>query len=99
MLVRERPVLQGQATVPLDRIGACLKTILFPFDRGDAKDAIKNSAGCAVLISCDRRFLDRLAMHILAFEGNVEADDEERQRKLGDAAGRPTRLAHKKLTR
>jgi len=53
-------------------------------------------------------FLDRLATHILAFEGNshvewfegnFEAYEEDKRRRLGDAADRPTRLAYKKLTR
>lgn len=72
------------------------------------EDAIENFAGCAVVISHDRFFLDRLATHILAFEGNshvewfegnFEAYEEDRRRRLGDAADRPTRLAYKKLTR
>ncbi len=71
------------------------------------EDAIENFAGCAV-ISHDRWFLDRLATHILAFEGdshvewfegNFEAYEEDKRRRLGDAADRPTRLAYKKLTR
>ena len=72
------------------------------------EDAIENFAGCAVVISHDRFFLDRLATHILAFEGNshvewfegnFEAYEEDKRRRLGDAADRPTRLAYKKLTR
>jgi ATPase subunit of ABC transporter with duplicated ATPase domains len=72
------------------------------------EDAIENFAGCAVIISHDRFFLDRLATHILAFEGNshvewfegnFEAYEEDKRRRLGDAADRPTRLAYKKLTR
>ena len=64
--------------------------------------------GCAVIISHDRFFLDRLCTHILAFEGdahvewfegNFEAYEEDKRRRLGDAADRPTRLAYKKLTR
>ncbi len=72
------------------------------------EDAIENFAGCAVVISHDRFFLDRLATHILAFEGdshvewfegNFEAYEEDKRRRMGDAADRPTRLAYKKLTR
>jgi ATP-binding cassette ChvD family protein len=72
------------------------------------EDAIENFAGCAVVISHDRFFLDRLATHILAFEGNshvewfegnFEAYEEDKRRRLGDAADRPTRLAYKKLSR
>ena len=72
------------------------------------EEAIENFAGCAVVISHDRFFLDRLATHILAFEGNshvewfegnFEAYEEDKRRRLGDAADRPTRLTYKKLTR
>lgn len=72
------------------------------------EDAVENFAGCAVVISHDRFFLDRLATHILAFEGdshvewfegNFGAYEEDKRRRLGDAADRPTRLAYKKLTR
>jgi ATP-binding cassette ChvD family protein len=72
------------------------------------EEAIENFAGCAVVISHDRFFLDRLATHILAFEGdshvewfegNFEMYEEDKRRRLGDAADRPTRLAYKKLTR
>ena len=72
------------------------------------EEALENFAGCAVVISHDRFFLDRLATHILAFEGdshvewfegNFESYEEDKKRRLGDAADRPTRLAYKKLTR
>ncbi|MEO1045056.1 MAG: energy-dependent translational throttle protein EttA [Pseudomonadota bacterium] len=72
------------------------------------EDALESFAGCAVVISHDRFFLDRLATHILAFEGdshvewfegNFESYEEDKRRRLGDAADRPTRLAYKKLTR
>jgi ATP-binding cassette ChvD family protein len=64
--------------------------------------------GCAVIISHDRWFLDRVATHVLAFEGdsrvvwfegNFEAYEEHRRARLGDAADRPHRLAYKKLVR
>jgi len=72
------------------------------------EDALENFAGCAVVISHDRFFLDRLATHILAFEGdshvewfegNFEMYEEDKRRRLGDAADRPHRLSYKKLTR
>ncbi|OJW69579.1 MAG: energy-dependent translational throttle protein EttA [Sphingomonadales bacterium 63-6] len=72
------------------------------------EDAIENFAGCAVVISHDRFFLDRLATHILAFEGNSHVEwfegnfaayEEDKRRRLGDAADRPTKLAYKKLSR
>lgn len=75
---------------------------------GALEEAIENFAGCAVVISHDRFFLDRLATHILAFEGeghvewfegNFEAYEEDKRRRLGDAADRATSGSHKKLTR
>jgi ATP-binding cassette ChvD family protein len=72
------------------------------------EEALENFAGCAVVISHDRFFLDRLATHILAFEGdshvewfegNFEAYEEDKRRRLGDAADRPHRMTYKKLTR
>mgnify|MGYP000232675383 FL=1 len=72
------------------------------------EEALLEFAGCAVVVSHDRWFLDRIATHILAFEGdshvewfegNFEAYEEDKRRRLGDAADRPTRLAYKKLTR
>jgi sulfate-transporting ATPase len=72
------------------------------------EDALENFAGCAVVISHDRFFLDRLATHILAFEGdshvewfegNFEAYEEDKHRRLGDEADRPHRMTYKKLTR
>jgi ATPase subunit of ABC transporter with duplicated ATPase domains len=72
------------------------------------EDALENFAGCAVVISHDRFFLDRLATHILAFEGdshvewfegNFEAYEEDKRRRLGDEADRPHRMSYKKLTR
>jgi len=75
---------------------------------GALEEAIENFAGCAVVISHDRFFLDRLATHILAFEGdahvewfegNFEAYEEDKRRRLGDAADRASAGAYKKLTR
>ena len=63
------------------------------------EEALEEFAGCAVVISHDRWFLDRLATHILAFEGdshvewfegNFEAYEEDKKRRLGDAASTPT---------
>ncbi|MGK2285840.1 energy-dependent translational throttle protein EttA [Pedomonas sp. V897] len=72
------------------------------------EEALENFAGCAVVISHDRFFLDRLATHILAFEGdshvewfegNFQAYEEDRIRRLGVEAARPHRITYKKLTR
>src|SRR5919199_4279288 len=72
------------------------------------EDALENFAGCAVVISHDRFFLDRLATHILAFEGdarvewfegNFEAYEEDKVRRLGEEATRPHRMSYRKLTR
>src|SRR3982751_2168247 len=75
---------------------------------GALEEAIENFAGCAVVISHDRFFLDRLATHILAFEGdsqvewfegNFEAYEEDKRRRLGPEADRPHRMTYRKLTR
>jgi sulfate-transporting ATPase len=72
------------------------------------EEALENFAGCAVVISHDRWFLDRVATHILAFEGdskvvwfegNFEAYVEDKRRRLGSAADVPKRIQYKKLTR
>ena len=72
------------------------------------EDALENFAGCAVVISHDRFFLDRLATHILAFEGNshvewfegnFESYEEDKLRRLGPEAERPHRVTYRKLTR
>ncbi|HXH52675.1 MAG TPA: energy-dependent translational throttle protein EttA [Sphingomicrobium sp.] len=72
------------------------------------EEALENFAGCAVVISHDRFFLDRLATHILAFEGdsrvewfegNFEAYEEDKIRRLGEEATRPHRMTYRKLTR
>ncbi|MFL6734308.1 MAG: energy-dependent translational throttle protein EttA, partial [Sphingomicrobium sp.] len=73
---------------------------------GALEEAIENFAGCAVVISHDRFFLDRLATHILAFEGdshvewfegNFEAYEEDKLRRLGPEAERPHRMTYRKL--
>ena len=70
--------------------------------------ALAEFPGCAVIISHDRWFLDRLATHILAFEGNSQVvyfegsyQDYEKDRKvrLGEDAARPKPIKYKKLTR
>ena len=72
------------------------------------EDALEQFAGCAVVISHDRWFLDRVATHILAFEGeskvtffdgNFSEYEEWRKQQLGDAATRPHRITYRKLTR
>ena len=72
------------------------------------EDAIDAFAGCAVIISHDRFFLDRLCTHMLAFEGeahvewfegNFEDYEKDKVRRLGDAALRPTRMKHKRFAR
>ena len=72
------------------------------------EDALLNFPGCAVVISHDRWFLDRIASHILAFEGNSEVvwfvgnyQDyvEDLRRRRGDDAAQPHRLKYRKLTR
>ncbi|MCF8471671.1 MAG: energy-dependent translational throttle protein EttA [Sphingomonadaceae bacterium] len=72
------------------------------------EEALESFAGCAVVISHDRFFLDRLATHILAFEGdshvewfegNFESYEEDKIARLGDEATRPHRATYKKMTR
>jgi energy-dependent translational throttle protein EttA len=72
------------------------------------EDALLNFAGCAVVITHDRWFLDRVATHILAFEseskvmwfeGNFSEYEEDRHKRLGIEADRPHRIKYKKLMR
>ena len=72
------------------------------------EEALLSFAGCAVVISHDRWFLDRIATHILAFEGdskvvwfqgNYEDYDADRKRRLGAAAEMPHRIKYRRLTR
>lgn len=72
------------------------------------EDALENFAGCAVIISHDRMFLDRLATHILAFEGdshvewfegNFEDYEKDKMRRLGVDSINPHRVTYKRLTR
>ncbi len=70
------------------------------------EEAVENFAGCAIVVSHDRWFLDRLATHILAFEGdgyvhwcdgNFETYQREHRERLGDVADEPKRFRYKKL--
>jgi len=72
------------------------------------EEALEDFAGCAIVISHDRMFLDRLATHILAFEGdshvewfegNFEAYEEDKKRRLGAEAVEPHRIKYKAFTR
>lgn len=72
------------------------------------EEGLENFAGCAVIISHDRWFLDRVATHILAFEGDSQAIwfpgnyseyEQDRHTRLGPAADRPHRITYRKLRR
>jgi ATP-binding cassette ChvD family protein len=72
------------------------------------EEALEDYAGCAVIISHDRWFLDRIATHMLAFEGEAHVEwfegnfhdyEEDKKRRLGVEELTPTRTKHKKLTR
>ncbi len=72
------------------------------------EEALENFAGCAVVISHDRWFLDRIATHILAFEGDSKIEffdgnyseyEEDRKRRLGVDADQPHRIKYRSLTR
>jgi ATPase subunit of ABC transporter with duplicated ATPase domains len=72
------------------------------------EEAILDFAGCAVIISHDRWFLDRIATHMLAFEGdsrvvwfegNYQEYEADRKRRLGAAADQPHRIKYRRLTR
>jgi ATPase subunit of ABC transporter with duplicated ATPase domains len=72
------------------------------------EEAIETFGGCALIISHDRWFLDRVATHILAFEGdssvfwfegNFSEYDEDRRRRMGAEADHPHRITYRKLTR
>jgi energy-dependent translational throttle protein EttA len=72
------------------------------------EQALLDFAGCAVVISHDRWFLDRIATHILAFEGDSQVEwfegnyqeyEADRRRRLGTAADQPHRIKYRKLTR
>jgi ATPase subunit of ABC transporter with duplicated ATPase domains len=72
------------------------------------EQALLGFAGCAVVISHDRWFLDRIATHILAFEGNTEvvwfegnyeAYEHDRRKRIGQDANQPQRIKYKKIAR
>jgi energy-dependent translational throttle protein EttA len=72
------------------------------------EEALENFAGCAVVISHDRWFLDRIATHILAFEGDSKVEyfdgnyseyEEDKRRRLGHDADQPHRIKYRSLTR
>ena len=72
------------------------------------EEALTSFAGCALITSHDRYFLDRIATHILAFEGsshvewfqgNYEAYEQDRKRRLGDLSDRPHRIKYKPISR
>ena len=72
------------------------------------EEALENFAGCAVVISHDRWFLDRIATHILAFEGDSQVVffqgnwteyEADRKKRLGSDAAVPTRIKYRQLTR
>ena len=79
---------------------------------GSLENALLAFPGCAVVVTHDRWFLDRVATHILAwegteehpdkwywFEGNFEAYEKNKVERLGEAAANPHRVTHRKLTR
>ena len=72
------------------------------------EEALENFGGCAVVISHDRWFLDRIATHMLAFEGNSQVVwfegnysdyEQDRKKRLGAAADQPHRIKYRQLTR
>jgi ATPase subunit of ABC transporter with duplicated ATPase domains len=72
------------------------------------EEALEDFAGCAVIISHDRMFLDRLATHILAFEGdshvewfegNFQDYEEDKKRRLGADSVMPSRIKYKQFSR
>jgi len=86
-------------------INACIKSGLNVIEQ-DIDQGLENFGGCAVIISHDRWFLDRICTHILAFEGNSSVYyyeggfsdyEENRKKRLGDIS--PTRIKYKKLKR
>ena len=102
----------GSDSVLLLRRGANLLLLDEPTNDLDVdtlralEEAILNFAGCVVVISHDRWFLDRVATHILAFEGdsyvhwcegNFQVYEEQRRQRLGIAADEPRRFKYKKL--
>ena len=77
-------------------------------DAASLEEALEDFPGCAMVISHDRFFLDRIATHILSFEGdshvewfegNFQSYEEDKKRRLGDAAVLPNRIKYKKFAR
>jgi ATPase subunit of ABC transporter with duplicated ATPase domains len=75
---------------------------------GALEAALEDFPGCAVIISHDRFFLDRIATHILSFEGDSHVEwfegnfrdyEEDKKRRLGEDAVRPKRIKYKKFAR
>jgi len=71
------------------------------------EDAILSFPGCAIVVSHDRWFLDRICTHLMAFEGDSQVTfiegnysdyEEDRKRRLGDKANRPSRIKYRRLT-
>src|SRR2546422_7432718 len=97
MKSRANPVLLDEPTQGLD-VGTV----------GALEEALLEFAGCAVVISHDRWFLDRIATHILAFEGdsqvvwfegNYQDYQADRRRRMGAEADQPHRINYRRLTR
>ena len=72
------------------------------------EEALENFAGCVIVISHDRWFLDRVATHILAFEGesrvfffdgNYSEYEEDKRKRLGAEAAQPHRIRYRQMTR
>ena len=71
------------------------------------EDAVLNFPGCAIVVSLDRWFLDRICTHLMAFEGNSQVEfiqgnysdyEADRKRRLGDDANKPTRIKYRRLS-
>ena len=82
-----------------------LETVFYPVA---LEDALENFAGCVLVVSHDRWFLDRIATHILAFEdegtvcfveGTYSDYEEDRRKRLGKEADQPHRMKFRRLTR
>ena len=102
-LTQQWRATSGAAGLPVVRFGRQLRV---------PRAALENFAGCAVVISHDRWFLDRVVTHILAwegtdenpaqwfwFEGNFESYEKNKVDRMGAEAARPHRTTYRKLTR
>ena len=114
VLGRFGSILRGKDPVPPRLQADGIAGVQFPTNAldtetlGALEDALEAYAGCAVIISHDRMFLDRLATHILAFEGdshvewfegNFQDYEKDKMRRLGQDSVIPHRVKYKKLTR